>query len=63
MKIYLRKISLKLYSSYPAAHKHVPLMEHSPEEAIKNNVIGTLNVAECASEYGDDRFCNDFKNA
>ncbi len=36
---------------HAAAHKHVPLMEVSPSEAIKNNVFGTLNVAMCADEY------------
>lgn len=41
---------------HAAAHKHVPLMESNPEEAIKNNVIGTLNVAECAHKYGAERF-------
>jgi FlaA1/EpsC-like NDP-sugar epimerase len=41
---------------HAAAHKHVPLMEDSPMEAIKNNVEGTLNVAELASEYGAQRF-------
>ncbi len=35
-----------------AAHKHVPLMETSPNEAVKNNVFGTLNVAKCADKYG-----------
>ncbi len=35
-----------------AAHKHVPLMETSPCEAVKNNVFGTLNVAETADKYG-----------
>ena len=39
-----------------AAHKHVPLMETSPNEAIKNNVFGTLNVAKCADKYGTSRF-------
>lgn len=39
-----------------AAHKHVPLMETSPNEAVKNNVFGTLNVARCADEYGALRF-------
>jgi FlaA1/EpsC-like NDP-sugar epimerase len=41
---------------HAAAHKHVPLMEHNPCEAIKNNVQGTRNVAEVASEYGVSRF-------
>ena len=41
---------------HAAAHKHVPLMEESPQEAIKNNVIGTLNVTECADKYGVKRF-------
>ena len=37
---------------HAAAHKHVPLMEASPLEAIKNNVFGTYNVANCADKYG-----------
>lgn len=37
---------------HAAAHKHVPLMEDSPLEAIKNNVFGTFNVANCADKYG-----------
>lgn len=41
---------------HAAAHKHVPLMEDSPEEAIKNNVFGTLNVALCAKEYRVSKF-------
>lgn len=41
---------------HAAAHKHVPLMEFNPEEAIKNNVMGTLNTAECADKYGTKRF-------
>lgn len=39
-----------------AAHKHVPLMETSPCEAVKNNVFGTLNMARCADAYGVKRF-------
>ena len=39
-----------------AAHKHVPLMETSPNEAVKNNVFGTLNVARAADKYGAKRF-------
>lgn len=41
---------------HAAAHKHVPLMEDSPAEAIKNNVFGTLNVAECCDEFSVERF-------
>ncbi len=41
---------------HAAAHKHVPLMEYSPGEAIKNNVFGTYNTATCAKEYGVRRF-------
>lgn len=41
---------------HAAAHKHVPLMEFSPSEAIKNNVFGTYNVASCAEEFGIKRF-------
>ena len=41
---------------HAAAHKHVPLMEASPAEAIKNNVFGTMNVAMKASEYNVKRF-------
>ena len=41
---------------HAAAHKHVPLMEESPGEAIKNNVIGTLNVLEAASAFCAERF-------
>ena len=40
---------------HAAAHKHVPLMEDSPNEAIKNNVFGTLNVAKAAGETGTKR--------
>ncbi|MDZ5034658.1 polysaccharide biosynthesis protein, partial [Clostridium perfringens] len=39
-----------------AAHKHVPLMEFNPAEAIKNNVVGTMNVAEMASKYECEKF-------
>ena len=41
---------------HAAAHKHVPLMEENPEEAIKNNVFGTLNVAQCANQYECKKF-------
>lgn len=41
---------------HAAAHKHVPLMENSPCEAIKNNVFGTYNTADMAEKYGSDKF-------
>lgn len=41
---------------HAAAHKHVPLMEDSPNEAIKNNVFGTYKTAKAASKYGVKRF-------
>ena len=41
---------------HAAAHKHVPLMEESPNEAIKNNVFGTLNVAQAADKYHAKKF-------
>lgn len=41
---------------HAAAHKHVPLMESHPEEAIKNNVFGTWNVAHCADKHQAERF-------
>jgi FlaA1/EpsC-like NDP-sugar epimerase len=51
-----------IFSRYPvntvfhaAAHKHVPLMEANPEEAIKNNIFGTLNIAEAAIKHGAEK--------
>ena len=41
---------------HAAAHKHVPLMEHSGIEAIKNNVLGTYNTADMAEKYGAKKF-------
>lgn len=41
---------------HAAAHKHVPLMEDSPNESIKNNVFGTLKTAECAHKYEAEKF-------
>nr|MBO4517384.1 polysaccharide biosynthesis protein [Clostridia bacterium] len=41
---------------HAAAHKHVPLMEDSPNEAVKNNIGGTYNVADAAGRFGADRF-------
>jgi len=53
----------KLFSSkridivfHAAAHKHVPLMEKNPEEAIKNNIIGTYNVVQAADKYKVKKF-------
>ena len=53
----------KLFDTYrpdivyhAAAHKHVPLMEDSPNEAVKNNVFGTLNVVKAADKYRTQRF-------
>jgi FlaA1/EpsC-like NDP-sugar epimerase len=43
---------------HAAAYKHVPLMELSPDEAVLNNVKGTLMVAEMAARYGTERFIN-----
>lgn len=40
---------------HAAAHKHVPLMEDSPAEAVKNNVFGTMNVAWAADRYGAEK--------
>lgn len=41
---------------HAAAHKHVPLMEYNPQEAVKNNIFGTKNVAEAADTYGVKNF-------
>jgi FlaA1/EpsC-like NDP-sugar epimerase len=41
---------------HAAAHKHVPLMEYAPEEAVKNNVVGCLNVVAAADRLGVERF-------
>lgn len=43
---------------HAAAHKHVPLMEQTPSEAILNNVVGTRNVVELCLEYGAERLVN-----
>jgi FlaA1/EpsC-like NDP-sugar epimerase len=41
---------------HAAAHKHVPLMEYNPKEAVKNNIFGTKNVAEAADTFGVNTF-------
>lgn len=41
---------------HAAAHKHVPIMESNPTEAIKNNIFGTLNLVECADKYEIEKF-------
>ncbi|RVU60839.1 hypothetical protein BM74_29130 [Bacillus thuringiensis] len=41
---------------HAAAHKHVPLMERNPEEAVKNNIIGTKNIAEAADTFKVNSF-------
>lgn len=41
---------------HAAAHKHVPLMEDSPNEAVKNNIVGTWNVAKVSSKYEVSKF-------
>lgn len=41
---------------HAAAHKHVPLMEHNPEEAIKNNIFGTKNMVDISNHHGVERF-------
>ncbi len=43
---------------HAAAYKHVPLMEKNPDEAVKNNIFGTKNVAEISLKYGIDKFVN-----
>ncbi len=40
---------------HAAAHKHVPYMERNPQEAVKNNILGTWNVMEAAEQYGAER--------
>jgi FlaA1/EpsC-like NDP-sugar epimerase len=61
--IYDRGRVMKLWSEHApqvvihaAAHKHVPLMEHNPCEAIKNNVMGSKNVADASCEHGTAEF-------
>lgn len=60
-KIRLKEVFDEFHPSvvfHAAAHKHVPLMEDCPKEAVKNNVFGTFNVANMAVEYKVKRFVN-----
>lgn len=41
---------------HAAAHKHVPLMENNPREVVKNNILGTYNVAKCSSDFNVEKF-------
>ncbi|WP_088012490.1 polysaccharide biosynthesis protein [Gottfriedia acidiceleris] len=55
MKLVMEKYSPNVVY-HTAAHKHVPLMERNPEEAVKNNIIGTVNVANAANLFGVETF-------
>jgi len=58
-KVRLEQIFAKYHPQvviHAAAHKHVPLMETNPGEAIRNNVVGTKNIADVADAYGTDDF-------
>lgn len=50
------KNTVRIIVYHAAAHKHVPLMEVSPNEAIKNNVFGTYRTAQAADKYGVEKF-------
>ena len=57
MRCFFEKFSPE-FVFHAAAHKHVPLMEDNPEEAVKNNILGTLNLTDIAEECKVSKFIN-----
>src|SRR5699024_11779313 len=52
----INETSKPTFIHHAATHKHLPLMEYNPHEAVKNNIIGTKNVAEAADTFGVSTF-------